>query len=184
MIVRATYTVRDGNFAEWVWDCSPISSDLTTFTPNTLEVNRQLMASINDEIWNQGKLELIDERYAEDDVRHGTLAIRQNCRAAWVKQFIQAVRGGFPDRNCAIEEMFAVGDKVVVRYRCRTHTGEWDGWRRAIASSSPTRSFTGSPMARWWKIGRIRLVGGRMQQSASQLTPPQATSAGCSPTCW
>lgn len=183
LIVRATYTVRDGKLAEWVWDCSRISSDLTTFTPNTLEVNRQLMASINDEIWNQGKLELIDERYAEDYVRHEPGYPPELQGSAGLKQFIQAVRGGFPDWNCAIEEMLAVGDKVVVRYRCSgTHTGEWNGIpatgnRFEFTDTIIHRIADGKVVEDWSEYDSL----GWMQQLGFQLTPPQATSGGVQP---
>lgn len=184
LIVHSTYTIRDGKLAEWVWDCSPISSDLTTFTPNTLEVNRQLMASINDEIWNQGKLELIDERYAEDYVRHEPGYPDEMQGSAGLKQFIAALRAGFPDWNCAIEETLAVGDKVVVRYLCvGTHTGEWNG----IPATGNPVEFTdtiihkiadGKVVEDWSDYDSL----GFMQGLGFELTPAQTTTGGTQPT--
>jgi len=128
LITKSTYTLRDDKIATWVWTVSPESSWRFMNTPNALEANRQLMASINEEIWNQGSLDLIDTRYATDYVRHEAGYPAELAGAAGLKQFIQNLRAGFPDWNCTIEEMVAAGDKVAVRYLCQgTHTGEWNG---------------------------------------------------------
>jgi predicted ester cyclase len=93
---------------------------------NILEANKQLMVSINEEIWNQGKLDLIDERYASNYVRHEYTGDVVGTEA--YKQFIRTLHTGFPDWNCTAEDMLAAGDKVAVRWLCQvTHTGEWMG---------------------------------------------------------
>ena len=128
LIAKSTYTIRDGKLAAWVWDVSPESSNRITFTPNTLEANRQLMTTINDEIWNQGNLDLLDEHYASDYVRHEAGYPVELTGPAGLKQFIQNLRAGFPDWNCTTADIMAAGDKVTVRYLCTgTHTGEWNG---------------------------------------------------------
>ena len=128
LVTKSTYTLRDGKIAEWVWTVSPESSRRVMNTPSALAANQDLMASINEEIWNQGNLDLIDERYAADYVRHEAGYPAELAGAAGLKQFIQNLRTGFPDWNCTIEDTMAAGDKVMVRYLCSgTHTGEWNG---------------------------------------------------------
>ena len=128
LITRSTYKLRDGKIAAWEWIVSPESSWRMMNTVDSLEANRQLMTTINDEIWNQGNLDLIDERYADDYVRHEAGYPAELAGAAGLKQFIQNLRTGFPDWNCTVEDTLAAGDKVMVRYLCSgTHTGEWNG---------------------------------------------------------
>lgn len=184
MIARSTYTIRDGKLAEWVWDCSPVSSNLWASTPNTLEANRQLMASINEEIWNQGNLDLIEERYAGDYVRHEAGYPDAMQGSAGLKQFIAALHAGFPDWNCSVEEMLAVDDKVVVYYRCTgTHTGEWNG----LAPSGKQIEFTdiiihkiadGKVVEDWSEYDSL----GWMQQLGFELTLAQKASSAAQPT--
>ena len=48
--------------------------------------------------------------------------------AEGLKAFVTALRVGFPDWNCSVQDMFAAGDKVVGRYLCQgTQTGELFG---------------------------------------------------------
>jgi steroid delta-isomerase-like uncharacterized protein len=120
--------LRNGKIAEWVWTVSPESSWRVMNTPSTLAANQDLMVSINEEIWNQGNVDLIDERYAPDYIRHEAGYPAARAGAAGLKQFIQNLRTGFPDWNCTIEDTMAAGDQVMVRYLCSgTHTGEWNG---------------------------------------------------------
>ncbi len=128
LVTESTYTLRDGKIAEWIWTVSPESSWRLMNIPSSLEANRQLMTSIYEEIWNQGNLDLIDERYADDYVRHQAGYPSELAGSEGLKQFVQALRVGFPDFHCTIEEMLAAGDKVVIRDECQgTQTGEWNG---------------------------------------------------------
>jgi predicted ester cyclase len=146
------------------------------------------MASINDEIWNQGNLELIDERYAEDYVRHEAGYPAESQGSAGLKQFIEALRVGFPDWNCAIEETLAVGDKVVVRYRCTgTQTGEWNG----LAPTGKQIEFTDNHHSQdRRRQGGRGLVGVRLAglDAAAWLPVDAAGQAAswrrCNPPCW
>jgi steroid delta-isomerase-like uncharacterized protein len=153
-------------------------------TSDPLEANRQLMASINDEIWNQGNLDLIDERYAADYVRHEAGYPDEMQGSVGLKQFIAALRVGFPDWNCAIEQTLAVDDKVVVYYRCTgTQTGEWNG----LAPSGKQIEFTdiiihkiadGKVVEDWSEYDSL----GWMQQLGFQLMPPPAATGTLQPT--
>jgi steroid delta-isomerase-like uncharacterized protein len=128
LITQSTYRLRDGKIAEWEWIVSPASSWRLMNTPNVPAANRQLMATINEEIWNQGKLELIDTHYAQDYVRHEAGYPGEMTGRAGLRRHIENLRSGFPDWNCTTSDVVAEGDKVVVRYLCTgTHTGEWSG---------------------------------------------------------
>ncbi|MFZ1769711.1 MAG: ester cyclase, partial [Caldilinea sp.] len=184
MITHSTYKLRDGKIAEWVWSVSPESSKRVMNTADPLEANRQLMITINEEIWNQGNLDRIDETYAKDYVRHEAGYPAELAGAAGLKQFIETLRTGFPDWNCTVEDTLAEGDKVVVRYACSgTHTGEWNGLAPTgkpiqFQSMIIHRIADGKVAEDWSEYDSL----GWMQQLGFELAMPQATSALPSPT--
>jgi steroid delta-isomerase-like uncharacterized protein len=144
-------------------------------TANTLAANRQLITSNNDEIWNQGKLDLISERHASNYVRHQPGYPAELQGAEGLKQFIQTLRTGFPDFNCTIEDMLAAGDKVAANYLCQgTHSAEWNG----IPATGNSLKFTSTIIHRitdgkvvedWADYDSL----GWMQQPGFKLVPVQ-----------
>ena len=181
LVAESTYTLRDGKIAEWMWTVSPESSWRVMNTPSSLEANRQLMTSIYEEIWNQGNLDLIDERYADDYVRHQAGYPTELAGSEGLKQFIQALRAGFPDFHCTIEEMLAAGDKVVDPLMCARARKPANGTAsRPLATRShlPPPSSIRSRMARSWRIWADYDSLGWMLQLGFELAPaqPPATS--------
>lgn len=67
-----------------------------------------------EEAFNAGNLDVLDEVSSEDFVGHDPLAGDQDTEAA--KQQVAAYREAFPDLKITIEEIFAAGDKVVIRW--------------------------------------------------------------------
>src|SRR3954452_13095518 len=67
-----------------------------------------------EEAFNRGNLTAIDEVSADDFVDHDPLAGDQDKESA--KQTIAAYREAFPDIHITIEDVFAAGDKVVMRW--------------------------------------------------------------------
>ena len=175
LITQSTYKVRNGKVAEWVWTVSPESSRRMMTTVDPLEANRQLMTTINEEIWNQANLDLIDERYASDYVRHEAGYPAELAGAAGLKVFIQNLQAGFPDWNCTVEDTLAAGDKVMIRYLCSgTHTGEWNGLPptgKSIQFQSIIvhRVADGKVVEDWSEYDSL----GWMQQLGFELMPPK-----------
>jgi len=91
------------------------------------EANKALIRREYQELWNGGKLEVIDELYAPDfaghmpgrpDI-HGTESIRQMAGVFYT---------AFPDMQYTIADMVAEGDKVAVRWiLIGAHKGELMG---------------------------------------------------------
>jgi steroid delta-isomerase-like uncharacterized protein len=98
------------------------------------------------EIFNQGKLELIEELYAPEYVERspqpGMPATREG-----VKQFVTALRTAFPDLRYTIDDSFEAGDKFV---------------HRVTASGTMTGDFAGMPAtgkhATWTEIHIVRVA--------------------------
>jgi steroid delta-isomerase-like uncharacterized protein len=67
-----------------------------------------------EEAFNSGNLDVIDEISSDDFVGHDPLAGDQDVEAS--KQQVAAYREAFPDIEITIDEIFAAGDKVVIRW--------------------------------------------------------------------
>lgn len=79
------------------------------------------------EIFNQGKVELVDELYAPDYVEHYTQPGYAPTREGF-KQVVKALRAGFPDLRYTIDDVIEAGDKIVHRLTVSgTMTGEFNG---------------------------------------------------------
>ena len=90
----------------------------------SLQENKAILHRIWEEIFNEGKLEVIDELYAPDYVYHGpggheVRGIEQ------LKQFVTRLRTSFHNLHFTIDELVAEGDKVVSVWTMRgTYKGK------------------------------------------------------------
>jgi ketosteroid isomerase-like protein len=81
-----------------------------------VDVNKEVAERYVSEVWDQGKLEALDELVAEDftpdnpEARPGRIALRVRIRSAR-----QAIRTTFEKVRYTIEDVIGEGDKVVVR---------------------------------------------------------------------
>jgi steroid delta-isomerase-like uncharacterized protein len=91
------------------------------------EENKAIVRRSFEEVWNQGKLVAADEIYDASFVAHG-LGVELPPGPEGFKQFVSVYRSAFPDLHFTIEDQFAEGDRVVVRWTARgTHKGELMG---------------------------------------------------------
>ena len=91
------------------------------------EENKALYRSIIGEM-NKGGLEYFNEFYAPDYLSYIPSNNPKAKSLEETKEFMKMVFKAFPDLNLSIEELFAVEDRVIVRYIIRgTHEEEWQG---------------------------------------------------------
>ena len=83
--------------------------------PIVSEANSLIAHRVLDEVWNYGNLDVVDSLYADDFVEHGTQPRITSGRSRY-KHWISTAVVGFPYERLTIEEMYATGDKVAVRY--------------------------------------------------------------------
>ncbi len=103
--------------------------------------NKALARRMIEELWNQGKLAVVDELYAKDYVGHGLAATGLGTSLDALKSFVKLYRSAFPDIQLTIEEQIASGNKIVQRWTARgTHKGELMG----IAPTDKAVSITGT----------------------------------------
>jgi steroid delta-isomerase-like uncharacterized protein len=87
---------------------------------------RETFARAWDAMWTRGDSSIVDELMVDDYVRH-TLRGGDQSRTE-LKHSVEALKVAFPDLETGIEDIFAEGDRVVVRWRSRgTQTGEFMG---------------------------------------------------------
>jgi steroid delta-isomerase-like uncharacterized protein len=90
------------------------------------EENEALVRRYFEEIWNKGNLELIDELFTTNFVRHGPVGTEGEVRGLeGFKGLVSSYRSGLPDLRIPIEDLIAEGDRVVTRWTAYgTHQGE------------------------------------------------------------
>ena len=113
------------------------------------EENKALVRREYEEVWNQGKLDVIDEIYTADFVGHipGSPDIHG---LEGIKTIANMFYTAFPDMQYTIEDMIAEGDKAAVRW---TLTGTHKGELMGIPPTGVQVSFTGNTI--------IRFAGGK-----------------------
>jgi steroid delta-isomerase-like uncharacterized protein len=78
-----------------------------------------------EEVWNQGKVAVLDGLCAPTYLYHDPF--RPDVRTLEdLKRYVTEVRSYFPDFHLTIEDLIGEGEQVVVRYTWRgTHTGDF-----------------------------------------------------------
>jgi|SRR5215203_976532 len=91
------------------------------------EENEALVRRYFEEIWDKGNLELIDELFTTNFVRHGPVGTEggEVRGLEGFKALVSSYRTGLPDLRIPIEDLIAEGDRVVTRWTAYgTHQGE------------------------------------------------------------
>src|SRR3990170_3759236 len=117
------------------------------------EENKAVVRRAFDEI-AQGNLDVADEIIAPEYVRHDLAGGPDAHGPDGVKRLIAGLRTAFPDIETTIEDIFADGEKVVVRFSVRgTHSGPFMG-------IAPT-----GREATWRGVNIYRVSGGRIRET-------------------
>jgi steroid delta-isomerase-like uncharacterized protein len=90
------------------------------------EENKVIIQRFFDEVWNEGRLDRVDDLEHPNSMSHGYVANPEfGVGLEGTKRFVAAYRTAFPDIRVVIEDMVADGDKVAVCWLARgTHTGQ------------------------------------------------------------
>ena len=85
--------------------------------------NKALVRRFFDEVWNQRKLDVVDEVFAPKVLFNGRAVGRES-----IKQIVTSRLSAFPDIEVTVEDQVAEGDKVSTRRTWRgTQRGEFRG---------------------------------------------------------
>jgi steroid delta-isomerase-like uncharacterized protein len=116
---------------------------------------KALLRRITDEIWNEGRLELIDELVAEDFVDHVDMPGLELVGRPRYRHSVEIMRTAFPDYHEHIEWCVAEGE-IVADYvtLTGTHLGDFHGMaatgrRVEMHSFGALRIRDGKAVERW-----------------------------------
>jgi predicted ester cyclase len=130
-----------------------------------------------DEVWNGGRMEVIDEVVGAGYVRHDPALPQPINGARELEQAVRLYRNAFPDLNIEIEEMHSAGDVVMARFRA---SGTQRGDLMGIAPTGKSASVTGLALQRfsggkvtdefveWDQLGMLRALGVLPQRDSVQ----------------
>lgn len=130
------------------------------------EANKAIVRRWFDEVWNQGRAEMIDAIFAADARSHGLGDLPPG--PAGFRPFYNAFRGAFPDIHVTLEDVIAEGDTVAYRFTARaTHRGDTLGFaatnRRAEFSGMGFARFRNGQLAEAWnnfdELGMLQQLG-------------------------
>jgi steroid delta-isomerase-like uncharacterized protein len=119
------------------------------------ETNKAVARRFLEEVWNKGKLAVLNEIIAKDHVNSGPGTLPGlPTGPEGSKQLVTVYRNAFPDVHFTIDEQIAEGDKVVTRWSAHgTHQGELLG----IPATGKSSTVTG--------INVDRVVNGKIAES-------------------
>ncbi|MBN2028664.1 ester cyclase [bacterium] len=104
----------------------PITVILSAGCEKKTEVNKVLTRRAFEEVWNQEKLDVVDEIFSTDFVEHRSGPDIHGPES--VKELATMYSTAFPDLKYTIEDQIAEGDMVVCRWTATcTHKGELMG---------------------------------------------------------
>lgn len=129
--------------------------------------NENLVRRIIEEVWNQKKLDLIDETYASDYTYHAPNSPALRGPDGY-RQVVTTYTSAFPDQHFTIEDLISSDDKVVLRYTTKgTHKGELMGIAPTDLSTTSSGiaiiRFSGAKIAEEWgnwdALGLLQQIG-------------------------
>jgi steroid delta-isomerase-like uncharacterized protein len=138
------------------------STDVST------EENKRISWRLQEEVFGQGNLKLVDELLAADYISHAPGDPELSRGPEDIKEVVRAYHSAFPDINFAVEKQVAEGDMVVTRWIARgTHRGEFmgvppSGRRIEVSGMSMDRISGGKIVENWnnWEaLEMMRQIG-------------------------
>ncbi len=109
--------------------------------------NKNLSRRFIEELWNQGKLAVIDELIAPNATFYdASVPGGKFTGPEGMRQFYQIYKGAFPDVRITINDQIAEGDKVCTRW---TATGTHKGDLMGTAPTGKSATVTGVDIGRY-----------------------------------
>jgi steroid delta-isomerase-like uncharacterized protein len=107
--------------------------------------NSALIRRWVEELWNQGRMEAIDEMASPSVIGHGQVQHDTDIGLKEFKPFVVSLRSAFPDMKVVIDHTIEQGDRVVARWTATmTHKGDFLGF----APSGKKVTITGTTIQR------------------------------------
>jgi steroid delta-isomerase-like uncharacterized protein len=132
------------------------------------EENKAIIRRLNDEAWNQGSLDVVDELIAEDFVGIVIGGPEQIRGPHAFREFVAMYRKAFPDLSISIDQQIAEGDTVVTRWTATgTHQGDLMEMpatgKQAITAGININRIAGGKLVEGWglfdMLGLLQQIG-------------------------
>ena len=102
--------------------------------------NEALVRRFYDEVWNEGNVDVAEELFAPDYVRHDLRPTRAAPGGAGMAAIAVAFRGAFPDLRMDVDLILSDGGLVAARW---TSTGTFSGQWGDVAPTRVRATFSG-----------------------------------------
>ena len=112
------------------------------------EENKAFVRRLYEEVYNNGRIDLIDDLYARDVELHIAGILEDPFGPEPIKQLVTMTRSAFPSIHVTVDDVIAAEDRVAV---CISFTGAFQG---VGMGTSPRENFS------WWRridVYRIQL---------------------------
>ena len=132
------------------------------------EENKAIVRRINDEVWSEGHLDVIDELIADNFVATVVGAPEQIRGPQGFREFVVTYRKAFPDLRISIDEQLAEGETVVTRWTATgTNEGELMGMpatgKQATTAGININRISGGKLIEGWglfdQLGLLQQIG-------------------------
>lgn len=132
------------------------------------EENKAIVRRVNDEVWSEGHLDVIDELIADDFVATVVGAPEQIRGPQGFREFVVMYRMAFPDLRITVDEQFAEGETVVTRWTATgTNEGELMGMpatgKQATTAGININRISGGKLVEGWglfdQLGLLQQIG-------------------------
>jgi steroid delta-isomerase-like uncharacterized protein len=132
------------------------------------EENKAIVRRVNDEVWSEGHLDVIDELFADDFVATIVGAPEQIRGPQGFREFVVMYRTAFPDLRLTVDEQFAEGETVVTRWTATgTNEGELMGMpatgKQATTAGININRVSGGKLVEGWglfdQLGLLQQIG-------------------------
>jgi predicted SnoaL-like aldol condensation-catalyzing enzyme len=142
-------------------------ADIVRPVDGASELNKRKVRLFVEAVWNEGRLELIDELVAADYVGRVPRIERGVHGPEGVRRLVSSSRRVHPDLYVKIEDQIAEDDRVATRWRA---TAKAPVGRRTTAPTGRTPCYAG--------ISITRLLAGKQVDSHTEFTDvtPSATA--------
>ena len=133
-----------------------------------VQENSALIRRWFEEVWNQGRMEAIDEMASPDVIGHGQAQHDTDVGLHEFRNFAVGLRSAFPDMKVVIDQTLEQGDKVVARWTSTmTHTGEFLGFpasgKKATVSGTSIQRISNGKIVEGWdnwdQLGLLVQIG-------------------------
>ena len=132
------------------------------------EENKAIVRRVNDEVWSEGHLDVIDELIADDFVATIVGAPEEIRGPQGFREFVVMYRTAFPDLRLTVDEQFAEGETVVTRWTATgTNEGELMGMpptgKQATTAGININRVSGGKLVEGWglfdQLGLLQQIG-------------------------